>query len=248
MRTPSDREMKNGGWFHWMPGKQAPKVLPKPPARRKEAPTLSADGWRALFARLWQGTGHGALAGYAAELGVSHSALIGLEAALYSPGVWAFPMRDATGDIVGARLRANNGRKWAVDGSHAGLIYSEQWAESPVAMVCEGPTDTAAAMTLGFGAIGRPSCRGQEDIVRDLLAKYRGAVVVMCDRDTPKKRPDGSFWFPGQEGAAHLADTLKRPVRIVSPVGKDIRAWLLAGATRSAVDSLISCAKWRNVR
>lgn len=35
---------------------------------------------------------------------------------------WAFPMRNGNGEPIGIRLRNEAGRKWAVEGSHAGLI------------------------------------------------------------------------------------------------------------------------------
>lgn len=249
MRTPSDRELANGGWFHWVgPKPERPTRPLPPPSVAPEPPTLATDTIEAMFARWSQHTAPGDVVALASGLGVNPAALRHLGAAVYSPGVWAFPMRDAAGSKIGVRLRSGDGRKWAVPGSRAGLIYADQWRVSRQVLICEGPTDTAAAMSLGYAAVGRPSCRGQEDLIRELLQGYRGNIVILSDRDTPKTRPDGSVWFPGQEGAAHLAESLKRPLRIVTPPAKDIRAWACNGGSREAMDALIANARWQNVR
>jgi len=245
MRMQSDRPLANGGYYHWLTDQRPrqPAYRPRPRPR----PKPSADLTETLT--VWQSeTTTAQLQHLAQALGVSQAALRDI-GAVRSPesGAWAFPMCDPDGKIVGIRLRADNGRKWAVKGSRAGLMYGEEWAKYATVLICEGPTDTAAAMTLGFGAVGRPSCRGQEDMVRDTIRSYRGDVVIVSDRDSPKKRPDGTLFFPGREGAEQLAKSLKRPLRIILPPCKDIRAWLRTGATAIGVQALIGAARWRNL-
>jgi len=185
----------------------------------------------------------------AEALGVSYRALYRLGAA-WAPqhAAWAFPMRDGDGGIIGIRLRAMDGRKRAVRGSRAGLICDPSLTGNIPLLICEGPTDTAAAMTLGFSAIGRPSCRGQEDLLRARLRLWRDDVVIVADHDRPHERPDGSAWRPGFDGAVDLATALRRPCRIIMPPGKDIREWVRAGAQRSDIEAAVRDARWLNVR
>jgi hypothetical protein len=82
----------------------------------------------------------------------------------------------------------------------------------------------------------------------EFLRAKRRDVIVMSDNDEPKQRPDGSVWFPGQEGASRLANRIKPLVRSVKvchpPCHKDIRAWKIAGATRPVVMAIIKNARY----
>lgn len=81
------------------------------------------------------------------------------------------------------------------------------------------------------------------DLIVEFLKGHRRDVVIMSDRDEAKERPDGSVFYPGQEGAAILAKAILpvvRSVKIVKPpFCKDVRAWLNAGATHEAVEAVI---------
>jgi len=126
---------------------------------------------------------------------------------------WAFPMADADGVILGIRLRAETGRKWAVRGSHQGLFLPEGGLGEQVneVIVCEGPTDTAALLTLGLSAVGRPSCSGGGRLLLPLLAGRH--VIILADRDAPKVRPDGTTWNPGWQGAQPTAEVVACAIR-----------------------------------
>jgi len=245
MRLQSDRGLHNGGWLHWL-AEQPPRSLPPPRPPPTHPPGIDAEGrWRAWRAS----TDASRLAAHAEALGVSRASLERLGAAWAPPHLaWAFPMRDGAGAIFGIRLRAGDGRKWAVRGSRAGLIHDPDLSGSGPLLVCEGPTDTAAAMTLGFPAVGRPSCRGQEDLLRRLLKTWRDDVVIAADHDPPHEHPDGSPWRPGLAGAVDLAKDLGKPLRAFLPPCKDIREWTRRGATRADVEALIHEARWLNAR
>jgi hypothetical protein len=136
---------------------------------------------------------------------------------------FTFPMQDPTGRIVGIRRRFPSGRKLSVKGGHEGLFIPSALPADGTLLVCEGPTDTAALLDLGFAAIGRPSCAGG---TRYLVTLARGReVVIVADADPP-----------GERGAAVLAATLRiycPLVRTIAPPAgiKDARAWKQAGAT-----------------
>ena len=238
MRSESAWSAKQGGWYHKLTA-DMPKPIPPPRTR----PTwISGEGQEIDFASIMRDyrmkTDDLTLHRHAMTLGVTADSLRFLGAAWAGPyRAWAFPMLDAQAKVVGIRLRSEKGDKWAVTGSHQGLFVPAVPLTEPV-VICEGPTDTAAAISLGFFAIGRPSCNSCVDMVVELMRKKD--VVIMGDRDQPKERPNGTIFLPGQEGAKALALALfegrARSVKIIYPLrGKDARAWLRAGATRGHV-------------
>lgn len=100
-------------------------------------------------------------------------------------------------------------------------------------VVCgEGMSDTAAAMDLGFNAVGRPSNLGGLDILPDLVRGRR--VIVVGEND---KKKDGSE--PGKEGMIATYRALKQAgvdaVMVMPPKAiKDLRAWAVKhGLTRA---------------
>jgi hypothetical protein len=170
----------------------------------------------------------------AGALGVSSEALGALGAVYASDHHgWAFPMFDGRGGLVGIRLRDDNGRKWAVTGSHQGLFYADSLG-SDLCVICEGPTDTAAAMTLGYGSIGRPSCSGGVNDIAVLVQTRRiRRAVIVADNDTP-----------GLNGAKMLADHLPIPSCLLILPCKDVRQFVNWGGDKRVMDALINTAVW----
>jgi P4 family phage/plasmid primase-like protien len=90
-------------------------------------------------------------------------------------------------------------------------------------LIVEGMSDTAAAMDMGFDAVGRPSNLACMDMLGDLV---RGrSLVIIGEND---KKSDGRE--PGREGALAAFQTLKRvcgDVTWIMPPEhiKDLRAW-----------------------
>ena len=148
-------------------------------------------------------------------------------------------MRDGKGNICGIRTRTANGEKKAITGSKAGVFLPGVHNANRDAIICEGPTDAASAMALGFEPIGRPSCLGCELQVVETLKRFGEKKVTLCADN------DG----PGINGAKKLLDTLRAArisVRVVTPgVHKDLRDWLKAGATAENVRTQWSQAEWR---
>ena len=241
MRVQSDRE-SNGGWIHRLNGQPVappPKPKPLPPQRRSFAELISS--WR-------RGTTPEMIDAHAIELGVNPDMLDALTTC-WSPAndAWAFPMWSGNGTIVGVRLRNVAGEKWAVTGSREGLFWPfGEPPEDGIAYICEGPTDTAAACTLGLWAVGRPSCRGATDHLRELFRRMRvKRMVVIGDNDEAKRRLDGTFWYPGREGALALIRDMAMPYKLVLPPAKDVRKWLNAGATAKMFKTLEGQQEWR---
>jgi len=181
-------------------------------------------------------------AGFARHLGLTSDSLKRLTVG-YSPTrrAWLFPMRSAAGVLIGVRLRLADGRKLSIKGGREGLFLPEGIGAGGLLTITEGPTDCAAILDLGFAAIGRPSCRGGVDHLRQLVGRLKPAqVAIVADGDKP-----------GMDGAAALAGHLAAyvgDVRIITPPEphKDARAWKAAGATRADVLAAIDAAQpWR---
>jgi hypothetical protein len=145
----------------------------------------------------------------------------------------AAPMYGSSPEPIGVRLRADDGRKWAMSGSRNGLFGLNGPVEVRDALYLpEGMTDTAALVGLGLWAVGRPSCTGGRDLVRAFVrcVPRSTSIVVVSDAD-----------LPGRRGAAVLCDELTtdgRRVRMIAPPPgfKDVREWIASGATRDAVE------------
>jgi len=168
----------------------------------------------------------------AAELGVTADSLSRLQVGWSEcHRSYTFPMRDRAedGTACGIRLRRPDGGKWAVRGSRNGLFVPRHFPVSESLVICEGASDTAAMLMLGFNAVGRPSCSGGVGLIVDLVQYHHFLdVMIVADRDAP-----------GQRGARYLAARLvgyvPRGVRIVTPPTKDAREWVRSGATRTHI-------------
>jgi DNA primase len=152
-------------------------------------------------------------------------------------------MTDASGNILGIRLRRPNGFKFAVTGGREGLFLPTAESTDQRLLICEGPTDTAALLDLGFGAVvGRPSCTGGVKLLLELAQRRRPAeVIIVADADEP-----------GQRGANNLASVLVAHVSkvlvIQPPAGiKDARDWLRASADRRTVEQAIAAVPARRL-
>lgn len=134
---------------------------------------------------------------------------------------WTFPMSDGK-DVIGIRRRFTNGSKVSVKGSSTGLFVPTGLSEG-LLIITEGPSDCAAALDLGFDAIGRPSCNSRVDMTVK-FARGRDEVVIIGDNDKP-----------GRQGAETLASrlVLHCAVKLIFPPVKDLRQWLKNGLTPS---------------
>ena len=237
MRVPSDKPAKSGGWMHWQgqcpSGSPGPsRSIPLSAARRGAAPTLNAT----KLHRDWlAATSPAARADFATALGLSVAALVSANAAWAAPhAAWAFPMCDGHGNILGIRLRANDGRKWAVRGSRQGIFIAAV-PPQPALFVCEGPTDTAAAVELGLFAVGRPNCCcGGADLKIFTRRHPCQRVVMISDNDKP-----------GLDGARKVGAEIGLPFAVYVPPAKDLREFVRLGGTRAMLETTIKSTIWQ---
>ena len=229
MRVQSDRPAKSGGWMHSQrelsPGRLTPRVpQPAPP------PTINAM----KLMRDWlAATTPTALDEFAAALGVSTPSLAAVGAAYAPPhSAWAFPMCDGYGNVVGIRLRNERG-KFAVRGSRQGIFLANA-APQKTLFVCEGPTDTAAAVELGLFAVGRPNCCCGGPEIKVFARRHDcRRVVIISDNDKP-----------GLDGARKVGGELKLPFAVYVPPAKDVRQFVRLGGTRAMIENTLNNTIW----
>ncbi len=212
------------GWIHQLGGPV--RAVPK----REREETINA----AAIMEEWRGRAHASNQLLADELGVAKRAL-DLLGCVWTRDhqAWAFPMFNGGSNVVGIRLRAN-GAKWAVKGSRQGLFIPAGPAPRRV-VVCEGPTDAAAALTIGLFPIGRPHCSGGVEEIKEFI-KRRGVkeMVIVSDDDEP-----------GLRGAAVLAEAVPITTALLVMPAKDMRSFVNAGGTAEIFTSLLSSVVWR---
>jgi len=169
--------------------------------------------------------------GLSANLGVSIESLRALWIGhSRTKGGFTFPMFRKGYQVLGIRIRRDNGKKFSVKGSKEGLFIPKGFEEdSRPVVVCEGPTDTACCVEMDFRTVGRPSCLGGGKLLKELLEGEH--VCILADSDGP-----------GQNGANKLAQDLvkkSKSVSIATPPVKDLREWKNEGCQREDVLSLI---------
>lgn len=167
------------------------------------------------------------------QLGVSHESLGRLGYGWSREhGCYTFPMTRSDWKVVGIRTRYRNGAKRCITGSRTGLFMPHLFEPKSEVWVCEGPTDCAALLTLGFNAVARPSNVGGHDEMVRLLASGRGDVVIVADRESAETTDRTTL-----SAAERLAADLKhRRCKIVRPpANKDVRDWMSDGATAATL-------------
>lgn len=247
MRIESKRPSKNsmGGWLHSLDKNQAKQI--KHAEKQPEAPTIDAN--KIMQSLLTDQKWNGMQQRLAESLGVSLNSLRVMGCA-WAPQhrAWAFPMQDGEGRTIGIRLRDDSGHKWAVTGSRQGIFVPYSKPET-IAFIVEGPTDCAAALTLGLFPIGRPSCRGSVAYTQVAINRLGiQQAVLVADNDLSKFNEKTQRWVPspGLEGAKVLAKEIQVPCcRLILP-SKDLREFLTLGGTKELIGSLIGSLVWHH--
>lgn len=243
MRVSSDRTMtlKDGstGYLHRINGETPirPRSSVNPPKRVEVDAQALIDQWHIE-------TEPSQIRSLAEGIGVSPSSLLELHVVwAQEHQAWAWPMRDGNGKVVGIRLRNQIGDKWAVKGSKQG-IFLPWTTPQETAYVVEGPTDTAAGLSLGLFTVGRPSCTGG---LYDLKAAFQrlkvGHVVIIADNDQDKVN-GGRKWNPGLDGAMTLQRNLCLPCCSLLLPCKDLREFVRSGGTGDIINRLLKSVIW----
>ena len=245
MRVESDKPHRKGGWIHRLKetsttGKRYKISSPQPATPPRDFGPLALEFWVAMT--------DSRIRSLAEYLGVNVIDLDRMETG-YDGVNYTFPMMDANCETIGIRLRTPEGKKYAVKGSRNGLFIPQGVFDTSeqILFICEGESDTAAMLSLGFDVIGRPSCQGGSDHIIEFIKGRRRKVVIVADRDVPRDNPDGTQLRPGVDGARRLGNDIKSlcsGLRVLIPPAKDIRAWYNDGATAKDVKSLLKNKKF----
>ena len=225
-RTPAEKYIDGSGYLHVLIETEAPlNPQKKPPAQLPEHNTIMSM----LDAKYRQSLGANGLVALTRDLGVTEESLKKLGIGWSeTKGAFSFPMLRKGNRVLGIRFRCMNGKKFAAKGSKQGLFIPKTYVQNKGVVICEGPTDTAAMIDLGFNAIGRPSCNAGNRLIGELV---RGLpVVIVADNDKVGK--DGAVKLRGYLGRMN---TNKRVGVIDCGDHKDAREWLQSGATRQGV-------------
>lgn len=163
----------------------------------------------------------------------------------YEHDAMTFPMRGDTDHVIGIRLRNIKGRKWAIPGSRNGIFIPRQLSGKGPLFVVEGPTDTAALLSLGFDAIGRPSdTAGANLIVWWLMQQPRRHLVIALENNEPESAADEN----AKRGAGDLKarcyykDCVETVTVWRCDKAKDVREWINEGATYGDVRGAVALA------
>lgn len=235
MRVQSSKviTMKDGsvGYVHLAEGAPIPYVKPE---KKREVPQEAINGAYQFLKRQTKDEWRQKLA---QQLGVSMQSVEAIGAAWStSAQAWAFPMRNGGGQVVGIRLRAEDGKKkWALYGSKNALFYPKGDYLAQTVYLVEGPTDTCAGLTLGLKTVGRPSCSaGVPDILEFIKVNKVRRMVIIADNDKP-----------GLDGAEVLTHHLTIPSLTLTLPAKDLRGFVSMNGTATMLQSLEKNMKWR---
>lgn len=207
-----------------------PKPAPKPVQLERQSFDVVDSG---LVERL-EASGRDELAKLSESLGVSVASLQALGAG-FSPddNCWTLPERTADGEVCGINRRFRDGQKKMMSGHKRGLTFANDWQKFPgPALIVEGFSDTAAAITTGACAIGRPAAIVPKGLLPELITMLKSlpqdrGIIVVGEND---QKEDGDW--PGKDGAIRtareLTEALGRPVAWALPPdgSKDLRNWL----------------------
>ena len=239
MRVQSNHAAKDGGWYHDYGDKKPAYIPPK-----RTVPKVNLDFekyWNNLIIRNpWSGDL------MAEDLGVSYNSLVNLGMVKDEiEKAWAIPMRDGENKIIGIHLRCDDGSKKAVLGSRNGL-FIPQVEPQKFAYLPEGMSNTAALLTMGYYAIGRPSCNSGAEMLKVALKRLQiSRIVIVADNDEVKANGQR----PGQDGAKKLKKDLGLMSVVFTPPSplKDVRELLQKLGIESArnyINSSIQNKVW----
>ncbi len=233
MRIDSQFPSKDGGWFHFYNDEPLNSGKPKIEVEVKRI-KKEVDLEREMLEIFYNGDIP--IPELANELGVNNDSILSLECCHSKKHkAWAIPMRGGDNKIIGIQLRSDDGTKKCVTGSRGGL-FIPQCETQKIAYICEGASNAAALLTMGFFSIGRFNCNSGGDMLKVALNRLKiNRVVIVADNDSLKSANDKTF-RPGQDGARKLKKELGLSSCIFTcpnPV-KDVRGLLLRLGVESA--------------
>ncbi len=216
------RNILGSGYLHVLREDRSDARSHRPPKRPNEykAPPVRFEELAVEYHRTLREE-HGRLLDLVKGLKIPWRALEDMRVG-WDGSAYTFPMEDGRGAVCGLRRRFPSGMKRSVTGGKDGLFVprSQDRDRLTCLVVCEGPTDTAAMVSAGFRAVGRPNCNGgHTQLLRYMIRRCTEIVIIFADNDGP-----------GIAGAIKLKGTLKNKnyrAKIVNPKpANDAREWV----------------------
>lgn len=244
-RVASDRPARGegGGWIHRLGGQWHRATTLR--ASSDAGPAKLSPAELVLIDRQCRANLTPARLGTLADrLRVSARSLTAMDVGWHvDVSAFTFPMRDGDGQIVGIRTRPLDGKKKCIAGSRLGVIVPGDFEPIDDAwlLVCEGESDAAAALDLGYRAVGRPGCESCAATVVTHVSRTRPArVAILADADPPGQ-------LGGHKLARRIADA-GIGVRVLTlPDGaKDLRQWKSDGATHHDLAAMLDAPATRS--
>jgi hypothetical protein len=139
---------------------------------------------------------------------------------------FTLPSMNGYEELTGIMRRFPDGHKVWVSRSRNGLFIPKLKTWQGNLFVCEGWSDAAALIEMGFRAIARSNCETGTEDIKTLLRRRNEVerVTVVADND-----PDNVHGDVGQRGAKRLARALHGQVQtgllIIPEEYKDMRQW-----------------------
>lgn len=219
-RVPTDTTYGDAGWRYSIPEKIDVSAHADAPSR--VCPAEIEQEWKSTHVHAFDSVWARAPESYhALQYEMERLEIKGV---FRRPQQVTFPMRDARGRLCGVQFRdLPSGRKWCLQGSRLGLFLPHDWQSMDwqTTYICEGPTDTAAVLSLGCSAVGRPSSGTGSHLISKWLTNLTEPperIVIVADPDPP-----------GQLGAMMLAKVIN-PDIIATPLShKDARECIMKG-------------------
>jgi len=140
---------------------------------------------------------------------------------------YTFPIRNAEDEITGISRRFPDGSKRLVKGSLMGIFIPRlNWDNLETLYICEGISDTAAALDMGLKAIGRISCgTGKDHIIKFCAKKSPSQIIIVSDNDEPGIAGAKALGLWISQGY-HLFAIPRPDIKVIIPEAKDLREWV----------------------
>lgn len=151
---------------------------------------------------------------------------------------YTIPAKNGAEELIGIMRRFPDGEKIWVSRSRNGLFIPKIKTWSGNLFICEGFSDAATLIELGFRALARSNCQTGLDYIKDLLHRKSGIGQVAIVGDNDPRNVHGNV---GQRGATKLARQLYGgeycvAVTDVPEKYKDMRQWIQqGGATKQDI-------------
>jgi 5S rRNA maturation endonuclease (ribonuclease M5) len=200
MRVESTQPARNGGWLHRLKDRGGCRKSSWRTVRPLESRSAPSVDWLKLAKQLHSNCNRDAYEWLSKRLTVTVTSLRRLRVGWNGRNrSFAFPMREANGNVCGIRYRSMNDQKFSERGGREGLFFQPADIVRDYLIVVEGASDAAAMIDLGFpSVIGRANCTGNISQIVSLCRRLGpSCVLVVPDNDQP-----------GINGAKNLIESL----------------------------------------